>query len=192
MYLHECDCIKKKNVFEALYKTQEACKGIEADAQSTGPSKHKYLSLTGVYNAVKPFLKEHGLFVHHQQCTDTVTGKQIQRTIIKHKESGEEIVDERYLVPDKPGSQGAGSAETYMKRYALVSLIGIATGENDDDGEAGREYFQRIKIIQDLIKKHANKSVLWQDIVATFKIKNLNELNDGRLFDVYHFIQNYK
>jgi len=192
MYLDDCDCTKKKKVFEALYKTQESCKGIETDNQSTGPSKHKYLSLTGVYNAVKPFLKEHGLFVHHQQCTDAITGKQIQKTIIKHKESGEEIVDDRYLVPDKPGSQGAGMAETYMKRYALLSIIGIATGENDDDGEAGREYFERLKIIQGLIKNHVNSKTLYQDILASFKIKNLNELNDGRLFDAYHFITQYK
>lgn len=190
--MSNCACGQKRKIFEALYKTQDACKGIEADAKSSGPSKHEYLSLKGIYNAVKPVLKENGLFVHHLQVTEPTTGKQIQQTIIRHRESNEEIIDERYLVPDKPGCQGAGAAETYHKRYALVSMIGIATGENDDDGESGRAYFERVKALQQVIKEHAQARALYIALLNHFKIKEFDELGDAGLFDALLFSLKFK
>lgn len=184
----QCECSSNKIILNAMEDVQDLCKGIEADAKSDGPSKHKYLSLVGVYNAVKPALKEKGLRVRHMQCTEPVTGKQIQKTILRHRESGQEYVDTRYLVPDKPGSQGAGSAETYMKRYAILSMLGIATGENDDDGEIGRAYLERVKKFGDYIKTLDKPREVFAALVEKFKIKNIDELGDHGLFDALLFI----
>jgi len=185
--MNECICKNNAAILDAVSTVQEACKGIETDAVNKGFNS-KYLSLTGVYNAVKPALKAAGLFVHHLQSTDPVTGKQVQKTILRHKGTWQELADERYLVPDKPSSQGAGSAETYMKRYALLSMLGIATGENDDDGEIGRLYLERVKKLQELIKTLENPRVIYDKILGEFKVKDLKELGDHGLFDALLYI----
>jgi hypothetical protein len=43
------------------------------------------------------------------------------------------------LIKGQNATQRAGSAETYAKRYALCSALGIQTGDDDDDGNAGGE-----------------------------------------------------
>ena len=54
-------------------------------------------------------------------------------TIISHK-SGEFISQEMSVPVTKPDAQGAGSALTYMRRYALAAVVGVV--QADDDGNA--------------------------------------------------------
>jgi hypothetical protein len=54
-------------------------------------------------------------------------------TIISHK-SGEWISQEMSVPVTKPDAQGAGSALTYMRRYALAAVVGVV--QADDDGNA--------------------------------------------------------
>lgn len=186
-----CKCMQTDKVLDAIFSVQDSCKGMEPDGVNKGFNS-KYLSLPGVYNEVKPHLKNAGLYVRHIQMTDPHTGKQLQRTILHHKDSRQELIDERYLVPDKPGSQGAGSAETYMKRYAILSMLGIATGENDDDGEIGRLYLARVKKLQEFIKTLQDPRAAYNNILSQFKIKDLKELGDHGLFDALMLIHHLK
>jgi hypothetical protein len=48
--------------------------------------------------------------------------------------SGEWIEQEMSVPVTKPDAQGAGSALTYMRRYALAAFVGIV--QADDDGNA--------------------------------------------------------
>ena len=180
----DCNCTNNNIVLKAISEVQDKCKDMQADAQSSGPSKHKYLTLTGAYNIVKPILKQLGLFVHHYQCTEESTGKQLQITVIRHLESGQSFRDIRYLSSDKPGSQGLGSAETYMKRYALVSILGIALGEEDDDGESERLYASRIDALMKMFpKKFSDPKKVYDDFLKYFKIDHHYKLGEHRLFD---------
>jgi hypothetical protein len=54
-------------------------------------------------------------------------------TILAH-ESGEWISQEMSLPVSKVDAQGAGSAITYMRRYALAAVVGVV--QADDDGNA--------------------------------------------------------
>ena len=54
-------------------------------------------------------------------------------TILTHK-SGEWIGQDMSVPVTKPDAQGAGSALTYMRRYALAAVVGVV--QADDDGNA--------------------------------------------------------
>jgi excinuclease UvrABC ATPase subunit len=45
---------------------------------------------------------------------------------------------DKSLTPAKNDPQGQGSAITYMRRYALSAILGIATEEDDDGNAASR------------------------------------------------------
>jgi len=54
-------------------------------------------------------------------------------TVMTHS-SGEWVAQNMSLPVSKPDAQGAGSAITYMRRYALAAAIGVV--QADDDGNA--------------------------------------------------------
>lgn len=96
--------------------------------------KSKYAPLDEVLNTVRPILSKHGLSVI--QAPSTEDNNIVITTILLH-ESGEFIEPEPLkLKMDKVSAQGAGSSITYARRYALSSILGIASEEDDDGNHA--------------------------------------------------------
>jgi len=93
----------------------------------------KYASLASVQQAARPIF-EHGL--SYMQLPD-YDGQFVRLTTRLQHESGEfiEFTTSAPLAPGKQQIQALGSTITYLKRYALSSLLGIAAGD-DDDGES--------------------------------------------------------
>ena len=93
--------------------------------------KSKYAPLETVLNTARPVLSKHGLSVVQAPSGD---GQNIIITTTLLHESGEWIeFPELVLRADKPTAQGAGSAITYGRRYALSAILGMSS-EDDDDG----------------------------------------------------------
>lgn len=92
--------------------------------------KSKYADLKSVIETAKPVLNKHGLaFV--QLVNKDETGGVIETMLIH--ESGQYLKsDTHYPINGKPQEQG--SAISYMRRYALCSILGLV-GDPDDDGE---------------------------------------------------------
>jgi hypothetical protein len=61
------------------------------------------------------------------------TGENQLVTVLMHK-SGEFMESTVKMVPKENTPQGQGSAITYMRRYSLSAMLGLSTGELDDDG----------------------------------------------------------
>lgn len=118
-----------KNIYQALSDFQAKCPLIKKDA-SNPFFKSKYAPLDSILPIVLPLLKECGLVV--SQIPNETTLK----TIIAHIESGEVLEGNADLILDKQNPQGHGSAITYMRRYALVSMLGLNTEEDDDGNKA--------------------------------------------------------
>jgi len=120
-----------KSIIAALLKAQSEVTGAKKD--STNPHfKSEYASLESVIDAVKGPLNRNGIvFV---QCPfDAGEGRIGLKTILMH-ESGSEVVSESVAPLDKQNAQSVGSALTYLRRYSLMAMVGIAPA--DDDGEA--------------------------------------------------------
>jgi len=93
-----------------------------------------YATLGNVLEVLRPALVEHGLTV--EQAPDLFEGTPCLTTMIVHTESGMGRVYHTPLILDKQTSQGMGSAVTYARRYALVSIF-FMDADEDDDGAAG-------------------------------------------------------
>lgn len=96
--------------------------------------KSKYAGLPQVLEVVLPILHKNGLTISQSPCSE---GNNVGvKTKIIHAESGE-IMEESFVMPlAKADPQGAGSAITYGRRYALISMLGLNVDE-DDDGNVG-------------------------------------------------------
>jgi len=110
----------------ALSKAQGMIKGAAKD--STNPFfKNKYADLSSVWEACREALSKNELAV----IQTPVEGGVI--TMLAHS-SGEWIKSYLPMKPTKDDAQGAGSAITYARRYALAAFVGVAP--EDDDGQA--------------------------------------------------------
>ena len=102
--------------------------------------KSKYADLESVWDACRDLLAANGLAVM-QFPGEYIDGTMSMTTILTHS-SGEWIGQQMSLPvgkPDRDGvvkvdAQAAGSAITYMRRYALAAVLGIV--QADDDGNA--------------------------------------------------------
>ena len=114
----------------ALCKAQSAMGGAVKD--SSNPFfKSKYADLTSVVKAIKEPFSDNGLsYVQFPHSTDSGIGV---TTRLMHT-SGQWLESDFVLPIVKADPQAAGSAITYARRYALQSIAGIPTA--DDDAEA--------------------------------------------------------
>lgn len=125
-----------KELATALVKAQSEIKNAPKDSDNPF-FKSKYADLATVMDVVKPVFTKHGLaFIQmpgHEGEMITLT------TMIVH-ESGEFISEVAKVRPVKTDPQAAGSAITYLRRYALAAFAGVA--QEDDDANthiAGRK-----------------------------------------------------
>jgi hypothetical protein len=94
--------------------------------------KSKYADLESVWDACRSLLAENGLAVM-QFPGEFVDGTMSLNTILTHS-SGEYMSYLMSVPVSKVDPQGAGSALTYMRRYALAAVVGVV--QADDDGNA--------------------------------------------------------
>jgi len=119
--------------------------------------KSNYADLESVWDACRELLSANGLAIM-QFPGDYVDGNMTLTTVMTHS-SGEWVAQNMSLPVSKPDAQGAGSAITYMRRYALAAIVGVV--QADDDGNSASEKVEKpvsitsaqISTINDLIEQ---------------------------------------
>jgi hypothetical protein len=115
----------------ALAKAQAVMAGAKKD--STNPHfKSAYADLASIWDACRKALTDNGLSVA-QGVGSTGDGRVGVHTMLLHS-SGQWMRCDIAMKPTKDDPQGAGSALTYARRYALAAMVGVAP--EDDDGNA--------------------------------------------------------
>lgn len=113
---------------------QNAAKSAENPAFKRGNTVSKYADLASVWDACRSALAANELAVIQQVSggpeTVTVT------TVLAHS-SGETISCSMTGKPTKPDVQGIGSTVTYLRRYSLASMVGVAPEDDDGNSAAG-------------------------------------------------------
>lgn len=84
-----------------------------------------------VLNTVRPVFSANGLSVTQQPSFDGALAS--VTTILAHA-SGGFLIGVASCVPGKSDAQGIGAATTYLRRYSLAAICGVA--QEDDDGNA--------------------------------------------------------
>lgn len=103
--------------------------------------KSSYAGLPSVLEVVLPVLHANGLYVSQSPINE---GDRVGvETIIVHAESGELATGRFTMTLSKNDPQGAGSAITYARRYALVAMLGLNVDEDDDGNSASEPTIRR-------------------------------------------------
>lgn len=132
-----------KNITKKLLTAQKAFPLIKKE-DSNPFFKSKYAGLPSVLEVVLPILQKQGLLLIQHP---TSYGEKIGvKTVILDEESGESIESEFTMTLAKNDPQGAGSAITYARRYALVSILGLNVDEDDDANVASNK--TNVKVAQ--------------------------------------------
>lgn len=119
----------------ALAEAQSEFETLRADKTGqTGHRQYKYADLADYLEMALKVLPKHGLAIV-QRPHETDGTKVTLETILAHK-SGQFMGGKLTLALANTTPQGVGSTITYLRRYTLGAMLGIAV-EEDDDGRAG-------------------------------------------------------
>jgi hypothetical protein len=124
-----------KDVYEALLEIQtEGIEGVTKDAKNPH-FKNTYITLGKLLEVVCPVLTSKGVLLTQTPTTVGGDGGPGLWTSLTHLESGTSVDGKVPLMLEKNNPQGLGSAITYLRRYALMSMLNLVADE-DDDGVA--------------------------------------------------------
>lgn len=160
-YLHLCDIINKlsakiekltsinntykstetKDLYAALSKAQGEMQVASLNKQNPY-FKSRYADFSEIVKASRPSLSKNGLSVIQQICI-TDDGQSMLHTLLAHA-SGQWIESRMRVIPPKNDIQSISSYITYLKRLCYASLIGVAVGDEDDDGEIAMSQARQI------------------------------------------------
>lgn len=117
-----------KNLYKALADFQQEVPVIHKGTSGYG---YSYADLPAILETINPLLKKHGLGFYQ-----SVNGTKIYTTVF-HIESGEVItsstdIPQNVQLAKMNEFQVLGSAITYIRRYALSAMLGLATDKDTD------------------------------------------------------------
>jgi hypothetical protein len=175
---------KSKEVVKSIYKSladfQQECPVIHKATKGYG---YSYSDLPTIFAVINPLLKKNNL-----GFTQLINGSSIE-TILFHIETGETITSIT-AIPEDVSLKGMnqfqvlGSAVTYIRRYALSSMLGIVT---DKDTDASGEQLPKKKpsISNDRfekgVEKVANDEITKQAFLKMLEGFELSELQQSAL-----------
>jgi len=116
----------------ALAKAQGQLENASKDALNPH-FRARYADLASVREALRKPLSDNGL-AYSQMVMPSDVGIGLH-TILMHA-SGQFIAAEFALPLQQRTAQAIGSAITYMRRYSLLAITGLAAADDDDDGDA--------------------------------------------------------
>jgi len=123
------------SLFAALAKAQGKIRNAPKDAANPH-FRSKYADLASISDACRAALSENGIAVMQIPYND---GNNVGVVTRLGHASGQWIEGRLKVAPVKYDAQGIGSVMTYLRRYSLAAMAGVAPGDDDDgEGAVGR------------------------------------------------------
>lgn len=177
MGLHErWEAAQARKAFDAAIAAAKAeIKPVVKNA--TGHNNKRYADFSAIASAIDPILSKHGLTYRFRTAqTDRIA----VTCVLSHRDGHSE--ETTLMGPaDASGSKNAiqaiGSTCTYLQRYTLVQMLGLASTADDDGraaGGGGTISDEQVDTLMDLISKTGSK------IDALLKIAGAESLSDIR------------
>lgn len=153
-------------LFTALAKAQGSMTAATKD--SSNPFfKSKYADLNSVWNACREPLSSNGLAII--QTIQNRENGDVLYTILGHS-SGQWISSSMPLRIKSDGKtnelQVLGSAISYLRRYSLMAIVGIAPGD-EDDGQAASGYQAKADPVQKQKLISHDQAIELRQIIST-------------------------
>lgn len=118
------------NIAKSIFKFQSKIGKISKDAVNPF-FKNRYASLANILDNINEHLIDSSLIVIQNPGSNSDNVN--LETILMHSETGEYMSSNFEMMPAKKDPQGIGSCITYMRRYALSSILKLNV-DDDDDG----------------------------------------------------------
>lgn len=141
-----------QSLFKSLAAFQQEVPVIHKETKGYG---YSYADLPTIFDKINPLLQKHNL-----GFTQPIMGNCV-KTIVFHTETGETIeslteIPQGVQLKGMNDFQVLGSAITYIRRYALSSILGLVT---DKDTDAAGEQTKPSKPILKADTEHFGKAV---------------------------------
>lgn len=135
--------MNKSDSIGELAKALATAQGEIENASKNAKNPHfksNYADLAEVINTVRPIMSKHGISISQFPAFDS--GLASVETIVMHH-SGEWMSGISSAPVGKQDAQGVGSAITYLRRYSLAAIAGIAQEDDDGNSAVGGQRQQR-------------------------------------------------
>src|SRR6266704_5630786 len=107
------------------------------------PYQFKYATLSAIIDAIRKPLSKNGIAYTQIISHDSDTGFYVLTTTLHF---GNQFLSSKTpIIVEGSTNQQFGSALTYMKRYALAAILGIAADEDDDGNAADGNEIKAVK-----------------------------------------------
>lgn len=155
------------DLMTALAKAQGEIGDIERDrtvkvqSRAGGSYEFSYATLAAIIKGIKKPLSDNG--ISYTQVINYNDGDRLYYLTTSLHFKNQWIASVCPLIIQHEGNQQFGSAATYMKRYTLAALVGVAAEEDDDANAADGNQVKEMKprVAPDPIKnpEHYNQNV---------------------------------
>ena len=152
-----------------------------------GTTEYNHATLGNVVKTIKPLLGSYGLSSSWEPARSE-GGRVVVTCRVTHKQGHTESVTLDGPLDDsgrKNNLQSLGSTITYLQRYTLLAILGLATEEEDDDGAGSAAYVSEQQLADFIAKVNeattdAGVMLVWQlgrDALGIAKnVKGVDEL----------------
>lgn len=130
---------KALNVFQSNVPSIKKNKQAKFATKSGGAMSYNYSTLDDILEAIRPALKMSGISISFDE--EFLEGDKV-KVYSRATLDGIHSI-ETYLIGDRDDTgqknklQQLGSTIEYLRRYGITSILGLSTGNADDDGKSG-------------------------------------------------------
>lgn len=185
----------KKAYHEAMAAFKADPPKIDKDKSvsfGAGKAAYKHASLYNVTQKISAALSKHGLsasWTTKQNGAILVTCK---ITHVKGYSEETTLSAPADVSGSKNSIQAIGSTITYLCRYSLLCLSGLATFDQDDDGQAAVTEFIDNKELNQLLDMIADKEANIEKFLEYMKVESLEKLPKAKYQQAMSALQNKK
>lgn len=182
----------KKAYHAAMASFKENPPQIDKDKHvSYGNTKYNHASLANVVEKISAELSKHGLSASWTTKQNGVIEVTCKITHVKGHSEETSIS----APSDKSGSkndiQAIGSTITYLQRYTLLALTGLATQDTDDDAQGVAEFIGE-KEANQIVDLLAEKNITLVSFLKFMNVDKLEKIHKGDFQKAVIAIQNKK
>lgn len=165
---------KAQGEFPQIHKSQTA---------DAGSYSYSYVDLATILAAVRPVLAKNGLAL--VQRLENVGGAPAIRTELRHSEGA--VIAASFPIGDRPTNpQQLGSLLTYLRRYAVQAMLGIAAEDDDGQSVASSTSLAAVEEASPFVPPPPRQQEIAEDLSSAQRKKIFalkTKLTDAGLFD---------
>lgn len=201
---------KPKNIYQRILDVQKDVKYVQKDKAVNVPGQGSYKAVTHdmVVSVARESLIANGVIIYPEQLdSEMLITRDVKSDIKMHLYSGKYNINfvnsddpnDRIIVPINAhaadnGDKAPGKAITYATKTAILKVLNLETGE---DEESRAEKAEKIKTINDnqedmLVDLIEGDQKLWLNLQKAYNITHLNQIQSVKFEEVKKRISDYK